>query len=77
MSERHKIAPTIEAIDEWRARGHGVDIWTKASACRCIVGRYARSGIVSYETIVGTGSSNGSRRYKIPVSEIVRAEAWS
>lgn len=53
-----RIAPTVEAIEAWRAQeeankpagaifandydSYGVNVWTKAGSCRCIAGQLGR-----------------------------------
>jgi hypothetical protein len=88
-----KLAPTVEAIDAWLALEklnkpadayyateydqYGVNIYTKASAARCITSRVVdQYGHVHYWTIRGEGSSNGCREYAIRADRIVRAEGW-
>lgn len=56
---------------------YGVNIWTKGSRARCITDRVVSvEGLVGYDTIVGEGSSNGSRHYIIWAPQIIRAEGW-
>ena len=86
MIETTKLAPTVEAIDAWRARGprgthptdphHGVNIWTKAGRVRCVTGKIIWQGRVHYTTIRGEGSSNGCRETLVDAAKIVRAEGW-
>lgn len=94
MIYMERIAPTAEAIDAWRAQEdanrpkgaryateydqYGVNVWTKASRSRCIVGRIVSvvDDSIWYATIRGEGSSNGGRETFIPASKIVRAEGW-
>lgn len=78
------IAPTVEAIEAWRAQEaankpdgavfateydqYGVNVWTKAGGCRCIVGGggFDSSGARGWWTIRGEGSSNGRQRHLGP-----------
>lgn len=92
LSYHEKIAPTVAAIDAWRAQTeknkpegaiyandydqYGVNIWTKGSMCRYITSRGEHKGRVYYWTIRGEGSSNGSRDTAIWADDIVRAEGW-
>ncbi len=73
------LAPTVEAIDEWIARGkseadrpgrpsYGVNVKTKAGSWRAITGPSCKvelEGRVWYWTIRGEGSSNEGREMAI------------
>ena len=74
-TKQFNVDGTVKYATEYA--DYGVNIWTKASRARCVVSRVVgKDGVVGYGTIVGEGSSNGSRHYIIWAPQIVRAEGW-
>lgn len=74
MIYEEPIAPTVEAIEAWRAQEqankpagavfaneydhYGVNIWTKAGSCRCITGQLGR-GIINGADVDGYWTIRG------------------